>query len=204
MRGVHKRIRGGYSCVALIAGKGLLAFRDPNGIRPLCYGSYTNATRLRPSTWWPLNPSLSTGTGFNFEDDVKPGEAIWIDLNGNIERCQCAENPKLTPCAFELVYFARPDSVLDGISVYGARLRLGEYLADTVAHEIELKDIDVVMPVPDSARPCAQQLASCLNLPYREGLIKNRYVGRTFIMPGQTVRKKSVRQKLNPMRRIQG
>ena len=127
-----------------------------------------------------------TGTGFNFEDDVKPGEAIWIDLNGNIERCQCAENPKLTPCAFELVYFARPDSVLDGISVYGARLRLGEYL-------------DVVMPVPDSARPCAQQLASRLNLPYREGLIKNRYVGRTFIMPGQTVRKKSVRQKLNPM-----
>ena len=198
VRGVHKRIRGGYSCVALIAGKGLLAFRDPNGIRPLCYGSYTNERGF--TEYMVASESVAlTGTGFNFEDDVKPGEAIWIDLNGNIERCQCAENPKLTPCAFELVYFARPDSVLDGISVYGARLRLGEYLADTVAHEIELKDIDVVMPVPDSARPCAQQLASRLNLPYREGLIKNRYVGRTFIMPGQTVRKKSVRQKLNPM-----
>ena len=198
VRGVHKRIRGGYSCVALIAGKGLLAFRDPNGIRPLCYGSYTNERGF--TEYMVASESVAlTGTGFNFEDDVKPGEAIWIDLNGNIERCQCAENPKLTPCAFELVYFARPDSVLDGISVYGARLRLGEYLADTVAHEIELKDIDVVMPVPDSARPCAQQLASRLNLPYREGLIKNRYVGRTFIMPGQAVRKKSVRQKLNAM-----
>ena len=154
VRGVHKRIRGGYSCVALIAGKGLLAFRDPNGIRPLCYGSYTNERGF--TEYMVASESVAlTGTGFNFEDDVKPGEAIWIDLNGNIERCQCAENPKLTPCAFELVYFARPDSVLDGISVYGARLRLGEYLADTVAHEIELKDIDVVMPVPDSARPCA-------------------------------------------------
>ncbi len=198
VRGVHRRIRGGYACVALIAGKGLLAFRDPNGIRPLCVGSYTNERGFTERMVASESVAL-TGLGFNFESDVAPGEAVYIDLQGNLYREQCAENPRLCPCAFEYVYFARPDSMMDGISVYSARLRLGEYLADQVAHEIPVDAIDVVMPVPDSARPCAQQLAQCLGLPYREGLIKNRYVGRTFIMPGQATRKKSVRQKLNAM-----
>lgn len=198
VRGVNRRIRGGYSCVALIAGKGLLAFRDPNGIRPLCFGTYVNERGF--TEYMVASESVSLiGTGFTMAGDVAPGEAIFIDLQGNLYRAQCAENAKLSPCAFELVYFARPDSVMDGISVYGARLRLGEYLADDVARDIPLSEIDVVMPVPDSARPCAQQLAAKLNLSYREGLIKNRYVGRTFIMPGQAVRKKSVRQKLNAM-----
>lgn len=198
VRGVNRRVRGGYACVALIAGKGLLAFRDPNGIRPLCYGSYVNERGF--TEYMVASESVSLfGTGFTFEGDIAPGEAIYIDLQGNLFRAQCAENAKLAPCAFEYVYFARPDSVMDGISVYGARLRLGEYLADEVLHAIDLNDIDVVMPVPDSARPCAQQLAARIGKPYREGLIKNRYVGRTFIMPGQAVRKKSVRQKLNAM-----
>lgn len=124
---------------------------------------------------------------------------MWIDLEGNVSFSQCADEPSLHPCAFEFVYFARPDSTIDGINVYAARLRLGEILADHVREAVDLKDIDVVMPIPDSARPCAQQLAQVLGLPYREGFIKNRYMGRTFIMPGQTVRKKSVRQKLNAM-----
>ena len=139
------------------------------------------------------------GLGFKLERDLEPGEALWIDFKGNVETRQCAENPVKNPCAFEYVYFARPDSLIDGISVYGARLNLGVYLAETVKKTIDLKDVDVVMPIPDSSRPCAQELAKQLELPYREGFIKNRYIGRTFIMPGQTTRKKSVRQKLNAM-----
>jgi amidophosphoribosyltransferase len=130
---------------------------------------------------------------------VAPGEAVFIDINGRFTARQCVENPQLSPCIFEYVYFARPDSLMDGASVYGSRLRMGEYLADKVARTLRLGDIDVVMPIPDSARPAAMQLAARLNLDYREGFIKNRYVGRTFIMPGQAVRKKSVRQKLNAM-----
>ena len=137
------------------------------------------------------------GLGYRFERDLAPGEAIFVDLDGRFYSQQCAERPSLNPCIFEYVYLARPDSVMDGISVYGARLRLGEYLADRVARSIPLGDIDVVMPIPDSSRPAALQLANKLNLDYREGFIKNRYIGRTFIMPGQAVRKKSVRQKLN-------
>ena len=131
--------------------------------------------------------------------DVAPGEAVWVDMQGEMHKAQCAENPRLVPCAFEYVYLARPDSVIDGISVYGARLRLGEYLAHEVARRIPVDEIDVVMPIPDSSRPATQQLAQRLRLPYREGFIKNRYVGRTFIMPGQAIRKKTVRQKLNAM-----
>jgi amidophosphoribosyltransferase len=137
------------------------------------------------------------GSGFTFVRDVQPGEAVFIDLDGRVASRQCAENPQLVPCIFEYVYFARPDSRIDGVSVYDARLRMGEYLADKVARTMRLGDIDVVMPIPDSSRPAAMQLASRLNLNYREGLIKNRYVGRTFIMPGQAMRRKSVRQKLN-------
>ena len=141
------------------------------------------------------------GSGFTFVRDVQPGEGIFVDLDGNFDSRQCADNPQVTPCIFEYVYFARPDSLIDGVSVYDARLRMGEYLADKVARELRLGDIDVVMPIPDSSRPAAMQLAARLNLDYREGLIKNRYVGRTFIMPGQAVRRKSVRQKLNAISR---
>ena len=195
---VHRRVRGSYAVVALIAGKGLLAFRDPHGIRPLCFGS--NVTATGEKEWMVSSESVTmVGRGFKLERDVAPGEAIWFDFKGNVETRQCAEHAVANPCAFEYVYFARPDSVIDGISVYGARLNLGVYLAKTVAEELNLMDVDVVMPIPDSSRPCAQELAKQLRLPYREGFIKNRYVGRTFIMPGQAVRKKSVRQKLNAM-----
>ena len=192
------RLRGSYAVVALIAGKGLLAFRDPYGIRPICFG--TNMQENGKLEYMVSSESVTMiGLGFKVERDLAPGEALWIDLKGNVSTRQCAENPVLSPCAFEWVYFARPDSTMDGINVYAARLKLGEYLAETLKHEIDLSEIDVVMPIPDSSRPCAQQLAQVLNLPYREGFIKNRYVGRTFIMPGQAVRKKSVRQKLNAM-----
>ena len=198
VRQVHKRVKGSYAVVALIAGKGLLAFRDPHGIRPLCFGKATDATGK--TEYMVSSESLTMiGTGFSVERNVAPGEAIWIDMKGNFEARQCAEDAQLNPCAFEYVYFARPDSTIDGINVYGARLKLGEYLAKTIREKLDLSEIDVVMPIPDSSRPCAQQLAQELGLPYREGFIKNRYVGRTFIMPGQAVRKKSVRQKLNAM-----
>lgn len=198
VRGLHRRVRGSYACVALIAGKGLLAFRDPNGIRPVCYGWKKLADGSRE--WLVSSESVTmVGQEFNFERDLEPGEAIFIDLERHFYNQQCADHPAFHPCAFEYVYFARPDSIIDKISVYGARLRLGEYLAEEVAEHIDLSNIDVVMPIPDSARPCAQQLAQKLHLPYREGFIKNRYVGRTFIMPGQATRKKSVRQKLNAL-----
>jgi amidophosphoribosyltransferase len=137
------------------------------------------------------------GLGFRFVRDIAPGEAVFIELEGRFFSQQCAQSPSLNPCIFEYVYLARPDSVIDGVSVYGARLKLGEYLAARVKAAVPLGDIDVVMPIPDSSRPSAMQLADALGLPYREGFIKNRYIGRTFIMPGQAVRKKSVRQKLN-------
>ena len=195
---VHKRVKGSYAVVALIAGKGLLAFRDPHGIRPLCFGSAVNESGVKE--WLVSSESVTmVGLGFKLERDVAPGEALWIDFKGGVETRQCAEHPVANPCAFEYVYFARPDSMIDGISVYGARLNLGVHLADTIREELDLSEVDVVMPIPDSSRPCAQELAKQLKLPYREGFIKNRYVGRTFIMPGQAVRKKSVRQKLNAM-----
>ncbi|VCU70386.1 Amidophosphoribosyltransferase [Pigmentiphaga humi] len=194
---VHRRVRGAYAVVAEIAGYGMLAFRDPHGIRPLCLGKAESDAGVE---WMVASESVTLeGMGFRLERDVAPGEAIFIDLDGRISARQCADNPVLSPCIFEYVYFARPDSLMDGVSVYGSRLRMGEYLADKVARNLRLGDVDVVMPIPDSARPAAMQLAAKLNLNYREGFIKNRYVGRTFIMPGQAVRKKSVRQKLNAM-----
>lgn len=192
---VHKRVRGAYAVVAQISGYGLLAFRDPHGIRPLCIGRQETDEGVE---WMVASESVALeGSGFAFVRDVAPGEAVFIDLDGRFVSRQCADNPQLVPCIFEYVYFARPDSLIDGASVYGARLRMGEYLADKVARNMRLGDIDVVMPIPDSSRPAAMQLAARLGLDYREGLIKNRYVGRTFIMPGQAVRRKSVRQKLN-------
>ena len=193
--GVHRRVRGSYAIVAQISGYGLLAFRDPYGIRPLCLGV---REAVAGTEYMVASESVALeGTGFRLVRDVAPGEAIFVDLDGNFSSRQCAEAPSLNPCMFEYVYLARPDSVMDGVSVYGARLRLGEYLADLVKSRVPAGEIDVVMPIPDSSRPAALQLANKLNLSYREGFIKNRYIGRTFIMPGQATRAKSVRQKLN-------
>lgn len=192
VRQVHKRIRGSYAVIALIAGHGVLAFRDPFGIRPLCMGRSADGTVMLASESVVLE-----GTGHVFERDVQPGEAVFVDLQGQVQSQQCADNPRLNPCIFEFVYLARPDSVMDGISVYQARLNLGETLAKRVVSTVPPSEIDVVIPIPESSRPSAMQLAQLLGLPYREGFVKNRYVGRTFIMPGQAVRKKSVRQKLN-------
>jgi len=192
VRQMHKRLRGSYAVIALIAGHGVLAFRDPYGIRPLCMGRSPDGTVMLASESVVLE-----GTGHVFERDIAPGEAVFVDLDGRISALQCADVPQLHPCIFEYVYLARPDSVMDGISVYQARLNLGETLAKRVVSTVPPSEIDVVIPIPESSRPSAMQLAQLLGLPYREGFVKNRYVGRTFIMPGQAVRKKSVRQKLN-------
>ena len=192
VRQVHLRVKGSYAVIVLVAGHGLLAFRDPYGIRPLCLGRGPDGTVMVGSESVALE-----GTGHELERNIAPGEAVFVDNEGQVHAEQCAANPQLHPCIFEFVYLARPDSVLDGISVYRARLNLGETLAKRVISVIPPKDIDVVIPIPESSRPSAMQLAQLLGLPYREGFVKNRYVGRTFIMPGQGVRKKSVRQKLN-------
>lgn len=194
---MHQRVKGAYAVVAQISGYGLLAFRDPNGIRPLCLGHRDEG---KGDEWMVASESVAlVGCGFSLVRDIKPGEAVFIDLEGNLSEHAFDGVAVHAPCVFEYVYFARPDSMMDGVSVYDARLRMGESLADKVARQLRLGDIDVVMPVPDSSRPAAMQLAARLGLSYREGLIKNRYVGRTFIMPGQAVRKRSVRQKLNAM-----
>jgi amidophosphoribosyltransferase len=199
VKAVHRRIRGSYAVVALIAGYGLLAFRDPYGIRPLVVGE----AELPADSGGGREVMVASetvalqGTGHKVLRDVAPGEAIFIDLAGQLHARQCADAPTLNPCMFEYVYLARPDSVIDGISVYQARLNLGESLAQRVINTIPPSDIDVVIPIPESSRPSAMQLAQKIGRPYREGFVKNRYVGRTFIMPGQHVRKKGVRQKLN-------
>src|SRR5215208_3191999 len=192
VRNVHRRVRGSYAVIVMIAGHGVLAFRDPYGIRPLSMGRSQDGRVMLASESVALE-----GTGHKFERHIAPGEAVFIDLAGKVHAQQCADNPKLFPCIFEYVYLARPDSVLDGISVYQARLNLGETLAKRVVSTVPPNEIDVVIPIPESSRPSAMQLAQRLGKPYREGFVKNRYVGRTFIMPGQGVRKKSVRQKLN-------
>ena len=191
VRNVHRRVKGSYAVIALIAGHGVLAFRDPFGIRPLCLGRSEDEVVVASES------VALEGTLHQFERNIDPGEAIFIDLRGNVHAQQCADAPVLKPCIFEFVYLARPDSVMDGISVYQARLNLGEALAKRVISTVPPNEIDVVIPIPESSRPSAAQLAHLLGLPYREGFVKNRYVGRTFIMPGQAVRKKSVRQKLN-------
>ncbi|KTR82130.1 amidophosphoribosyltransferase [Leucobacter chromiiresistens] len=195
---VHERVDGSYAAIALIAGYGLLAFRDPFGIRPLVLGRRTGANGS--DEWVVASESLVLESGgYEHVRDVEPGEAILISPDGKMTSQQCAAETRLVPCAFEYIYLARPDSVLSGISVYEARLRLGDVLAEQVQAELPGVDIDVVMPIPDSGRPSAMQLAQRLGVPYREGFFKNHYVGRTFIMPGQAVRKRSVRQKLNAM-----
>lgn len=194
---VHKRVRGAYAVVALIAGYGMLAFRDPNGIRPLTLGKakQNGQTAYAVASENVVFNSLS----FDLVRDIAPGEAVFITFDGQLHSRHCAETARLMPCLFEYVYFARPDAVIDGVSVYQARANMGIALAETVKHRINPDEIDVVMPIPDTSRPVAMELAHHLGKPYREGLIKNRYIGRTFIMPGQATRKKSVRQKLNPI-----
>lgn len=195
--GVHQRCRGAYAVVALIAGFGLVAFRDPHGIRPLIYGAAQTAAGTE---YLVSSESVALDTlGFKVVRDVAPGEAIVIDIQGNLTARQCVPPSAHAPCLFEYVYLARPDSIIDGISVYESRLNMGEYLARKIQRDYADLKIDVVIPIPDSSRPAAMQLANNLGLQFREGFIKNRYIGRTFIMPGQAVRKKSVRQKLNAM-----
>ena len=198
----HERIEGAYAVIAVIAGYGLLAFRDPFGIRPLILGrrERVEADGTSRDEWIVASESLVLENGdYEVVREVAPGEAVFITEQGELFTQQCAAEPKLFPCAFEYVYLARPDSIMNGIAVYESRLRMGERLADTIAKHVPRDKIDVVMPIPDSARPSAMEVARKLGIEYREGFYKNRYVGRTFIMPGQAVRKKSVRQKLNAM-----
>jgi len=193
--GVHRRCRGAYAAVAMITGYGVVAFRDPCGIRPVVYGK-----RETPEGTDYMMASESVALDaldFELIDDVAPGEAIFVTLDGRLHRKQCAEGAVLSPCIFEYVYLARPDSIIDHISVYKARLRMGDKLADKIRRVWPDHDIDVVIPIPDTSRTSALQLANNLGVKYREGFMKNRYIGRTFIMPGQQQRKKSVRQKLN-------
>ena len=195
--GVHRRCKGAYAVLAMIAGFGLLAFRDPNGIRPLVVGRME--TENGPEFVIASESVAVEALGFQVLRDVAPGEAILVTMGGELISQQCAAHTSFTPCIFEYVYFARPDSVMDGTSIYESRLRMGEFLAEKIRRQCAGLKIDVVIPIPDTSRPSALQLAFKLGLPYREGFIKNRYIGRTFIMPGQNVRKKSVRQKLNAM-----
>lgn len=197
VEGVNKRARGGYAVVALLSNYGVLAFRDPNGIRPLVFGVRDTD---KGQEYMIASESVALDVlGFKLIRDVAPGEAIYITTDGEFHSQQCADNPRLSPCIFEHVYFARPDSIMDGVSVYKARLRQGEKLADKILSLRPDHDIDVVIPIPDSSRVAGQAMAHTLGVKFREGLVKNRYIGRTFIMPGQKLRRKSVRQKLNPI-----
>jgi len=192
---LHQRVKGAYAAIGMVPGYGIFGFRDPHGIRPLILGE-----RITDKGTKHMIASESvalTALGYKVKRDVKPGEAVVIDRKGNVHAQQCSEKSELNPCIFEFVYFARPDSIIDNISVYKSRLRMGEKLAEKIKSIWSKETIDVVMPVPDTSRTAALQLANALDVKYREGFIKNRYIARTFIMPGQKQRKKSVRQKLS-------
>lgn len=192
---LHERCNGGYAAVAMISGFGILGFRDPYGIRPVIFGERDTEDGKE---YMIASESVAIDSlGFKVIRDIKPGEAIFITKAGELHTRQCAKNPQYSPCIFEHVYLARPDSVIDGISVYNSRLRMGVTLAEKILRLRPDHDIDVVIPIPDTGRTAALPLAQKLNVDYREGFIKNRYIPRTFIMPGQEIRKKSVRQKLN-------
>ncbi|HEB97599.1 MAG TPA: amidophosphoribosyltransferase [Sedimenticola thiotaurini] len=192
---VHRRCRGGYAAVAMITGYGLVGFRDPFGIRPVVFGRRETD---RGTEYMIASESVALDSlGFELIRDIEPGEAVFIDMDGRLHTLQCAANPVHSPCVFEFVYFARPDSIIDDIFVHKARSRMGDRLARKIRRVWPDYDIDVVIPIPDTSRTAALELATCLQVPYAEGFIKNRYIGRTFIMPGQQARKKSVRQKLN-------
>jgi amidophosphoribosyltransferase len=195
LNAVYRRCRGGYAVVAMVIGHGILGFRDPNGIRPLVLGR--RDTNKGPE-WMLASESVAlTALSFKFVRDIGPGEAVFIDEQGRLHSQQLVATVKHTPCIFEYVYLARPDSIIDNISVYRARMRMGDKLAEKIERERPNHDIDVVIPIPDTSRTSALQVAQKLGLKYREGFIKNRYIGRTFIMPGQQMREKSVRRKLN-------
>jgi len=197
---VHRRCRGGYAVVAMINGHGLVGFRDPHGIRPIVFG---RRETLQGMEYMLASESAALDVaGFKLIRDIAPGEAVYIDAKNQLHTRQCAEKPRTAPCIFEYVYFARPDSIMNGVSVYKARLRMGEKLAAKILRERPDHDIDVVIPIPDTSRTSALQLANKLGLNYREGLIKNRFIERTFIISGQGQREKSVRQKLNPIRPV--
>jgi amidophosphoribosyltransferase len=193
--GVHRRCRGGYAVVAMILGHGIVAFRDPNGIRPICLGQ--RDTPEGPEFMVASESVAMDALDFRLIGDIAPGEAVYIESGGRLHRHLCGGPRSYTPCIFEYVYFARPDSIIDRISVYKSRLRMGERLAEKILRERPDHDIDVVIPIPDSSRTSALEVAHRLGVKYREGFIKNRYIGRTFIMPGQAMRKQSVRRKLN-------
>ena len=194
--GVHNRCRGGFVAVVMLSGYGIVGFRDRNGIRPLVFGSRVSAKGKKEYMIASESVALDS-QGFTLERDVAPGEAVYIDIDGELHTQVCTEPGVHTPCIFEHVYFARPDSLMDGISVYKARMRMGDRLADKIERIRPAHDIDVIIPIPDTSRTAALELANRLGLKFREGFVKNRYIGRTFIMPGQSQRKKSVRQKLN-------
>jgi amidophosphoribosyltransferase len=194
---VHKRLRGAYAVVAMIAGYGVIAFRDPYGIRPAVIGYNETAAGTE---YMVASESVAVDAlGFRVLRDIGPGECVFIDEHGDFHSQQCTPHASLNPCIFEYVYLARPDSLIDGASVYESRLNMGEALAAKIRRQYRQLQVDVVIPIPDSSRASALQLATGLGVPYREGFVKNRYIGRTFIMPGQAVRRRSVRQKLNPM-----
>ncbi|MBN0986222.1 amidophosphoribosyltransferase [Amphritea pacifica] len=197
IKSVHKRVRGGYAVVSVITGYGIVAFRDPHGIRPLVYGMRETDAGTE---YMVASESVALDiSGFTLIRDVAPGEAIFITQDGEVHTMQCAENPQLHPCLFEYVYLSRPDSIIDEVNVYKSRMRMGVKLAEKVMRERPDHDIDVIIPIPDTSRTAALEMAHHLNVKFREGFIKNRYIGRTFIMPGQTQRTKSVRRKLNPI-----
>lgn len=197
VRRVHERCKGGYAAVAMITGYGMLAFRDPNGIRPLTYGKRETA---EGTEYMVASESVALDiSGFERVRDIEPGEAIYIDMEGNVSTKLCADSTQLAPCLFEYVYLARPDSIIDDVNVHISRMRMGKKLAEKVLRERPDHDIDVIIPIPDTSRTSAMEMAKDLGVTFREGFIKNRYIGRTFIMPGQTQRKKSVRRKLNPI-----
>lgn len=194
---VNRRCKGGYAAIALLVNYGIVGFRDPYGIRPLVVGERESESGTQ---YMIASESVALDLlGFTLIDDVAPGEAVYIDMNGALHRQQCSNSAQLHPCIFEHVYFARPDSLMDGVSVYKTRMRQGEALAKKILKERPNHDIDVIIPIPDTSRIAAQSMAHTLGIKFREGLMKNRYIGRTFIMPGQSQRKKSVRQKLNPV-----
>ena len=192
---VHELTRGAYAVVAMIIGQGLVAFRDPFGIRPLVLGKHETETGTE---YMVASESVALdAVGFEFMRDVAPGEAVYITLDGELFTRQCAHSPSYAPCIFEFVYFARPDSTIDNISVYSSRVNMGTMLGEKIKREWEDHDIDVVIPIPETSCDIALEIARHMDLPYRQGFVKNRYIGRTFIMPGQQERKKSVRRKLN-------
>ncbi|MGF1910308.1 amidophosphoribosyltransferase [Vibrio kasasachensis] len=195
---VHRTIRGAYAVVAMIIGHGMVAFRDPKGIRPICLGKREVEGKTE---YMVASESVALdAVGFDFMRDISPGEAVYVTVDGELFTQQCADNPSLNPCMFEYVYFARPDSFIDKISVYAARVEMGKKLGERIRDEYSHLDIDVVIPIPETSCDIALQIAQAIDIPYRQGFVKNRYVGRTFIMPGQQLRKKSVRRKLNAIR----